>query len=41
MADVEPPILILDRPIAQDALRALVAHWFEDMVKYVVDVERS
>jgi hypothetical protein len=41
MADAEPPILILDRPIAADTLRALVAYWFEDMVKYVVDVERG
>ena len=41
MADVEPPIVILDRRITPDALRVLVAHWFEDMVKYVVDVERE
>lgn len=41
MADVEPSILILDRQIAPDALRVLVTHWFQDMVKYVVDVERE
>jgi hypothetical protein len=41
MADAEPPILILDRPIAVDTLRVLVAYWFKDMVKYVVDVERA
>lgn len=37
----EPAILILDRRIAPDALRVLVAHWFQDMVKYVVDVSQD
>jgi hypothetical protein len=38
---VDPEIVLLRAPIAPDQLRALVAHWFEDMVKYVVDVERG
>ena len=41
MADVEPSILILDQRIAPDTLRLLVAHWFQDMVKYAVDLERA
>jgi hypothetical protein len=41
VTDTEPAILILDRRISPDALRTLVAHWFTDMVKYVVDVDRG
>src|SRR5690349_18645688 len=41
MPDAEPPIRILDSRIEPDALRSLVAAWFEDMVKYVVDVEQG
>lgn len=41
MTDAEPAILILDRRIPPGVLRPLVAHWFTDMVKYVVDVERG
>jgi hypothetical protein len=41
MPDAEPPIRILDSRIDPDALRSLVAAWFEDMVKYVVDVEQG
>jgi hypothetical protein len=37
----EPAILILDGRIPPDVLRRLVAYWFTDMVKYVVDVERE
>lgn len=36
-----PDILLVTEPIATDALQALVARFFEDMVKYVVDVERG
>lgn len=36
-----PDILLLTEPIATDTLRTLVARFFEDMVKYVVDVERG
>lgn len=41
MADAIPDILFLDRPIEPDELRVLVDRFFQDMVKYVVDVERS
>lgn len=41
MTDAEPAILIVDSRIPADVLRPLVAHWFTDMVKYVVDVERG
>lgn len=41
MTGAEPAIVVLDRRIEPDLLRALVAHWFQDMVKYVVDVERA
>ena len=41
MADSDPSILILDRRIDRDVLRPLVSAWFEDMVKYVVDVEQG
>ena len=34
-------ILVLTEPIAADDLKALVARFFEDMVKYVGDVERG
>jgi hypothetical protein len=37
--DCSPEIVLLDRPIDTAELRRLVAR-FEDMVKYVVDVER-
>ncbi len=36
-----PDILVLDRPIEQEELRVLVERFFEDMVKYVVDVDRG
>lgn len=36
-----PDILVLDRPIEPHELRTLVDRFFEDMVKYVVDVERG
>lgn len=39
--DTIPDILVLDRPIEPDELRVLVDRFFQDMVKYVVDVERS
>lgn len=40
MADV-PDILLLTDPVEPSALRVLVDRFFEDMVKYVVDVERG
>lgn len=36
-----PPILVLKERIDAAHLRALVQGYFEDMVKYVVDVERQ
>ena len=36
-----PDVVFVDRPIGRDVLRALVERHFEDMVKYVVDVERG
>lgn len=36
-----PDILVLDRPIEPDELRVLVDRFFQDMVKYVADVERG
>lgn len=36
-----PDILVLTGPIAADDLKVLVARFFEDMVKYVVDVDRG
>ena len=41
MADHTPDIIILNDRIATDDLRTLVDRFFEDMVKFVVDVERS
>lgn len=35
------PIVLLDRRIDSAELARLVALFFEDMVKYVVDVERG
>lgn len=40
VADDTPDIVILTEPIAPNALRTLVDRFFEDMVKYVVDLER-
>lgn len=40
MADI-PDIVILTDPIDPHDLRTLVDRFFEDMVKYVVDVERG
>lgn len=40
MADDTPDIVILAEPITSDVLRTLVDRFFEDMVKYVVDLER-
>jgi hypothetical protein len=37
-----PDIVIMeDEPVARDVLRTLVDRFFEDMVKYVVDLERG
>lgn len=41
MADHTPDIIILTDRIATDDLRTLVERFFEDMVKFVVDVERD
>lgn len=41
MAPQVPDVVFVDRPIEPETLRALVARHFEDMVKYVVDVERG
>lgn len=41
VADDIPDIVILTDPISPDVLRALVDRFFEDMVKFVVDVERG
>lgn len=38
---MDPEIGLLRSPVAPERLRALVDHWFGDMVKYVVDVERG
>ncbi|HSP91191.1 MAG TPA: DUF5674 family protein [Vicinamibacterales bacterium] len=40
MNDSIPDIVIVDRPIDPAVLRRLVERHFEDMVKFVVDVER-
>jgi hypothetical protein len=36
-----PGVVFVDRPIDSDVLRTLVERHFEDMVKFVVDVERG
>lgn len=41
MSGQGPDIVLLNDRIAPEALRHLVARFFEDMVKYVVDVERG
>lgn len=41
MTEPVPAILILSRRIDPAALQGLVAAWFGDMVKYVVDVSRG
>ena len=41
MADRTPDIVLLTSRIDPAVLRTLVARFFEDMVKYVVDVERG
>jgi hypothetical protein len=41
MSQEIPDIVIMDRPIDRGVLRTLVARHFEDMVKYVVDVDRG
>lgn len=41
MTDRTPDIIILSDPIATDDLRTLAERFFEDMVKFVVDVERG
>lgn len=41
MPESVPDIVVIDRPIEPEQLRALVERFFEDMVKYVVDVERG
>lgn len=40
MAD-DPQIVITDTPLPRPQLAQLVAHWFRDMVKVVVDVRRG
>jgi hypothetical protein len=40
MAEDAPDIVIVDRRIEPEELRRLVGLFYEDMVKYVVDVER-
>lgn len=40
MAEDAPDIVIVDRRIELEELRRLVGLFYEDMVKYVVDVER-
>ena len=37
----DPDVVLLERRIEPATLRRLVEHHFEDMVKYVVDVERG
>lgn len=39
--DVPDIVVLTSEPIAPDVLRELVSRFFEDMVKYVVDVERE
>jgi hypothetical protein len=39
--DAAPEIVIIDHPIDRGELARLVKLFFEDMVKYVVDVERG
>lgn len=41
MSHPTPDIILLTERIAPSALRTLVDRFFEDMVKYVVDVERG
>jgi len=41
MSDAVPDIVLLSEHIDTTTLRALVDRFFEDMVKYVVDVERG
>jgi len=41
MSDAVPDIIVLDRPIEDDELRVLVDRFFQDMVKYVADLERA
>lgn len=41
MPESVPDIVVIDRPIKPEELRVLVERFFEDMVKYVVDVERG
>jgi hypothetical protein len=38
--DAAPDIVITDRPIDGSTLQALTAHWFGDMVKLVIDIDR-
>jgi hypothetical protein len=40
MADRIPDIVVSDRRLEPEVLAALTGRYFEDMVKYVVDVER-
>ncbi len=39
--DPVPDIVLLTEPVEAGVLRELLARFFEDMVKYVVDVERG
>jgi len=41
MTEEIPDVVLVDRPIERDVLRTLVERYFEDMVKYVVDIERG
>lgn len=42
MSDADPPdIVLVDRKLDRSELSRLVGAYFEDMVKYVVDIERG
>ncbi len=41
MSQPVPDIVIADRRLEASVLRVLVEHYFEDMVKFVVDIERG
>jgi len=41
MAPSVPDVVVVDQPIDRAVLRTLVERHFEDMVKFVVDVERG
>jgi hypothetical protein len=41
LTEIVPDIVLLTERIGADPLRTLVARFFDDMVKFVVDVERG